>query len=142
LKARREKERALLQGGSGQAANSYYPSLAAWKEMEDAAVAFAKAVARKPCHIQNIGVTRNGIGTTHHEAGTLWMGSPGDSVTDTFGKFHHLANAYVAGPAVFPVIGSPNPSLTATTLARRTADGIVASRTLPASPAFKPLFTG
>jgi choline dehydrogenase-like flavoprotein len=116
--------------------------MTAWTEMENAAVALVKAVAGSPADIQNIGINRNGIGTTHHEAGTLWMGSPGQSVTDSFGKFHHLANAYVAGPAVFPVIGSANPSLTATTLARRTADAVVTSRTLPRSPAFKPLFTG
>src|SRR6266446_4188807 len=116
--------------------------MTAWKEMEDAAVALAQAVAGSAANIQNIAVNRNGIGTTHHEAGTLWMGSPGQSVTDSFGKFHHVANAYVAGPALFPVIGSANPSLTATTLARRTADAIVTSRTLPPSPAFKPLFTG
>lgn len=114
----------------------------AWKEMEDAAVALAKAVAGNPADIQNVNIKRNGIGTTHHEAGTLWMGLPGESVTDSFGKFHHLANAYVAGPALFPVIGSANPSLTATTLARRTTDAIVISRTIPPSPAFKPLFTG
>src|SRR5258708_1442137 len=116
--------------------------MAAWQEMENAAVAFAKAVAGNPADIQNIGINRSGIGPTHHEAGTLWMGAPRRSVTDSFGKFPHLANAYVAGPAVFPVIGSANPSLTATTLARRTADAIVTSRTLPASPAFKQLFTG
>jgi choline dehydrogenase-like flavoprotein len=116
--------------------------LTAWKEMEDAAVALAIAVAGSAADIQNITVNRNGIGTTHHEAGTLWMGSPGQSVTDSFGKFHHVANAYVAGPALFPVIGSANPSLTATTLARRTADAIVASHTAPASGTFKPLFTG
>src|SRR5215831_456389 len=116
--------------------------MAAWKEMEDAAVALAKAVAGNPADIHNINVSRNAIGTTHHEAGTLWMGAPGQSVTDTFGKFHHVANAYVAGPALFPVIGSANPSLTATTLARRTADAIVTSRTIAPNPAFKPLFTG
>ena len=60
------------------------------------------------------------------------MGPPGQSVTDSFGKFHHVANAYVAGPALFPVIGSANPSLTATTLARRTADAIVTSHDSPA----------
>ena len=114
----------------------------AWKEMEDAAVALVNAVAGGPSDIQNVQVNRNNIGTTHHEAGTLWMGSPGQSVTDSFGKFHHLANAYVAGPALFPVIGSANPSLTATTLARRTADAIAASQTLPPSPTFKTLFTG
>jgi hypothetical protein len=43
---------------------------------------------------------------------------------------------------LFPVIGSANPSLTATTLARRTADAIVASRTIAPDPAFRLLFTG
>src|SRR5207248_11387933 len=116
--------------------------MTAWKEMEDAAVALANAVAGGAANIQNVAVNRNAIGTTHHEAGTLWMGSPGQSVTDSFGRFHNLANAYVVGPALFPVIGSANPSLTATTLARRTADAIVARHALPPSPAFKSLFTG
>ena len=114
----------------------------AWQEMEDAAVALAKAVAGNSADIRNVKINRNKIGTTHHEAGTLWMGLPGQSVTDSFGKFHHLANAYVAGPALFPVIGSANPSLTATTLARRTAAAIVGSRTAAPDFAFKPLFTG
>jgi choline dehydrogenase-like flavoprotein len=114
----------------------------AWKEMEDAAVALLKAVAGNPADVQNIQINRNAIGSTHHEAGTLWMGDPGQSVTDSFGKFHNVANVYVAGPALFPVIGSANPSLTATTLARRTADAVVSSQTIPPNPAFTPLFTG
>jgi len=116
--------------------------LTAWTEMENAAVALLKAVAGNPADVQNIQVNRNAIGSTHHEAGTLWMGSPGDSVSDSFGKFHNVANAYVAGPALFPVIGSANPSLTATTLARRTADAVVASQTIAPSTTFKSLFTG
>jgi choline dehydrogenase-like flavoprotein len=69
---------------------------------------------------------RDGLGTTHHEAGTLWMGtSPGNSVTELNGRFHHITNAYVAGPALFPTIGSANPSLTALALARRTAAAVV-----------------
>ena len=118
--------------------------MTAWGEMEQAAVALIQAVAGSPGNIQNnaININRNNIGTTHHEAGTLWMGAPGQSVTDSFGKFHNLANTYVAGPALFPVIGSANPSLTATTLAGRTADAIVSTRTIPHSPGFKPLFTG
>jgi hypothetical protein len=64
---------------------------------------------------------RDGLGTTHHEAGTLFMGAARSSVTDTFGKFHGNANTYVAGPALFPTLGSANPSATAFSLARRTA---------------------
>jgi hypothetical protein len=57
---------------------------------------------------------RDGLGTTHHEAGTLWMDvDPAKSVTNLDGRFHHVTNAYVAGPAVFPTLGSANPSLTA-----------------------------
>jgi hypothetical protein len=116
--------------------------MTAWKEMEDAAVALAKGLAANPADIQNINVSRNKIGTTHHEAGTLWMGAPGQSVTDSFGKFHHIDNVYVAGPALFPVIGSANPSLTASTLARRTADAVVKSRTVASTATFKSLFSG
>ena len=57
--------------------------------------------------------------------------SPASSVTNLDGKFHHLRNTYVAGPALFPRLGSANPSLTALTLARRTAAAIV-QRAIPA----------
>ena len=71
---------------------------------------------------------RDGLGTTHHEAGTLWMGtSPNSSVTDLNGQLHHIRNAYVAGPALFPALGSANPSLTALALARQTASAVVSS---------------
>src|SRR3954447_6867706 len=61
---------------------------------------------------------RDKMGTTHHEAGPLWMGTnANDSVTNENGRFHHVGNAYVAGPAAFPSLGSPNPMLTGTALA-------------------------
>src|SRR5207244_4804271 len=41
--------------------------------------------------------------------------------------FHGRSNAYVVGPAVFPTLGSANPSLTALSLARRTAHAIVSA---------------
>ena len=85
---------------------------------------------------------RDGVGTTHHEAGTLWMGTePSTSVTDLNGRFHHRANVYVAGPALFPTLGSANPSLTALTLARRTAAAIM-TRSLQVEPGFRPVGTG
>ena len=85
---------------------------------------------------------RDGVGTTHHEAGTLWLGSdPATAVTDLNGRFHHVANAYVAGPALFPALGSANPSLTGLALARRTAFAIT-TKSLSAEPGFRPLGTG
>ena len=85
---------------------------------------------------------RDGLGTTHHEAGTLWMGSdPSASVTNLDGRFHHIANAYVAGPALFPALGSANPSLTALSLARRTATAIIET-SLPVEAGFRRLGNG
>jgi len=47
----------------------------------------------------------------------------------------------VAGPAIFPTLGSANPSLTALALARRTALAIVRD-SLAAEPDFRPLGSG
>jgi choline dehydrogenase-like flavoprotein len=112
-----------------------------WTAMDNAAVALARKLANDdPGNIEYLyngawqtappppGMGRDGLGTTHHEAGTLWMGSsPGNSVTDLNGRFHHVQNAFVAGPAVFPTLGSANPALTALALARRTALAISAA---------------
>jgi GMC oxidoreductase len=69
---------------------------------------------------------RDGLGTTHHEAGTLRMGdNPGDSVTDANCRFHSVKNTYVAGPALFPTTGSPNPMLTGIALTRRLGDHLL-----------------
>ena len=85
---------------------------------------------------------RDTMGTTHHEAGPLWFGTdPNDSVTNENARFHQVGNAYVAGPALFPTIGSPNPMLTGTALARRLGDSL--KRPKPqASAGFKLLFDG
>jgi hypothetical protein len=85
------------------------------------------------------GFWQDRLGTTHHEAGTLFMGAPGASITDTNGKFHGNANAYVAGPALFPSLGSANPSLTALSLARRTANAIISATTQAPAAGFAPL---
>lgn len=70
---------------------------------------------------------RDGLGTTHHEAGPLWMGEdPTRSVTGPDCRFHHVANAYALGPCLFPSIGSPNPMLTGVALARRLAEHLAA----------------
>ncbi len=114
-----------------------------WNTMDKAALDLANALANNdPIKIKVIAQTRDGLGTTHHEAGTLWMGtSANDSVTNLDGRFHHIANAYVAGPALFTTLGSANPSLTAIALARRSAEAVV-SNALGAEPGFVPLGTG
>jgi len=87
---------------------------------------------------------RDGLGTTHHEAGTLRLGEdPNKSVTDPNCRFHNITNAYVAGPALFPTIGSPNPMLTGIALARRLGDHLMPEPPLATpEPGFTYLFDG
>lgn len=125
-----------------------------WKAMDNVAFELALNLAQQPANIEywngqawqaarpapdtnGRGFWQDSLGTTHHEAGTLFIGQPGSSVADTNGRIHGLTNVYVAGPALFPTLGSANPSLTALSLARRTADTIVQA----AGPASQSGFT-
>jgi choline dehydrogenase-like flavoprotein len=86
---------------------------------------------------------RDRLGTTHHEAGTLAAGdNPAQSVTDADTKFHEVTNLYAAGPAVFPTVGSPNPMLTGTALARRLGDKLSEFTPAAPDPGFTMLFDG
>ena len=87
---------------------------------------------------------RDALSTTHHESGTLWMGTdPTTSVTDDFGRIWELDNCYVVGPAVLPRMGSPNPMLTGIALSRRTSERLFAAPAIPAVEAgFDYLFDG
>jgi len=112
-----------------------------WDAMDKAAAEVAKVFngGTMPEVLSN---GRDGMGTTHHEAGPLWMGDdPAKSVTNPDGRFHFVDNAYVAGPALFPTVGSPNPMLTGTGLARRTADLLLASMPHPVAPALEQGFS-
>jgi choline dehydrogenase-like flavoprotein len=127
-----------------------------WVAMDKAAFDLADKLAKAPGNIEywngqgwvaqrpqpdanGRGFWQDRLGTTHHEAGTLFMGQPASSVTDSNGKFHGVSNAYVAGPAVFPTLGSANPSLTALSLVRRTVAAVTASADQPAQSGFSAL---
>lgn len=111
-----------------------------WTAMDTAMVSIASAFAPgqpipTPGH--------DGLGTTHHEAGTLRMDADSTrGVTDANGRFHHTENLYAAGPALFPSIGSPNPMLTGIALSRRTGDLIMAPSAFAGDPGFEVLFDG
>jgi choline dehydrogenase-like flavoprotein len=113
-----------------------------WNAM-DAAMQKVAAIFANGQPMQVIQTNRDGLGTTHHEAGTLWMGTdPTRSVTDHQGRFHHTDNLYAAGPALFPSTGSPNPMLTGIALSRRTGDFIMAPPAFTADAGFESLFDG
>jgi choline dehydrogenase-like flavoprotein len=105
----------------------------------------AAAAGQRPSALVAFPRRRDGIGTTHHEAGTLWMGEdPARSVTNPDARFHYVENAYAVGPALHPSVGSPNPMLTGTALARRLADKVAPVPTsIPvADQGFQLLFDG
>jgi hypothetical protein len=113
---------------------------ALWGHMDQAALDLVKQVAGNPSNIEYLYDGRwqstppsldivsekmhDGLGTTHHESGTLWMGAPGNSVTNEDGRFHHISNAYVTDLSLFPAVGSANPVLIGLTLARKVASAI------------------
>jgi GMC oxidoreductase len=96
--------------------------------MERTMLSLARELAgNKPANLQVISSDRDGLGTTYHEAGTLWMGTnPATSVTDMNGRFHHIANAFCADQSLFVTVGSVNPTLTGLALAQKVAEAVVA----------------
>jgi len=111
----------------------------------------AQRLAQRLAALAAFKARRDDLGTTHHDAGTMRMGDNiADAVTNDVGRIHDTTNCYVAGPPLFPTVGSPNPMLTGVALGRRTGDLLNAS-VLPdpdpvASPQpdadFRPLFDG
>jgi hypothetical protein len=104
--------------------------------MDAAIIGLANQLAgNNAADIQITSQGRDGLGTTYHEAGTLWMGTnPATSVTDSNGRFHHVANAFCADQALFPTVGSVNPTLTGLVLARKVAQAAVALASGAAPP--------
>jgi choline dehydrogenase-like flavoprotein len=96
--------------------------------MDSAIFGLANQLAgNNPSDLQVTSQSRDGLGPTYHEAGTLWMGTnPQASVTDTNGRFHHIANAFCADQALFVTVGSVNPTLTGLVLSRKVAQAAVA----------------
>lgn len=114
-----------------------------WDAM-DAAADQVRQIFAAPAGAIDVARNRDGLGTTHHEGGTLRMGvSPTESVTTPHARLHHVVNAYVAGPALLPSLGSPNPMLSGVALARRIAEHLVLPLPPPQlEPNFQWLFDG
>jgi choline dehydrogenase-like flavoprotein len=96
--------------------------------MDTAILKLAEELAENdPDNFQITKKTRDGLGTTFHEAGTLWMGDPEDSVTNTNGRFHYIRNAYCTDQSLFVTVGSVNPALTGLVLTQKVARAVVNS---------------
>ena len=105
--------------------------------MDAAILSLANQLAgNNAANLQITSQDRDGLGTTYHEAGTLWMGTSAQtSVTDTNGRFHNVGNAFCADQSLFVTVGSVNPTLTGLVLARKVAQAAVALATGAAPPA-------
>ena len=102
-----------------------------WRRMRDACVALAAEMGGRGIQPED----RHEVGSTWHDAGTLFMGDePSASVTDTSGHFHHIGDAACVDQALFPTVGSANPVLTGLCLARKTAETIVARHVSEPAP--------
>jgi choline dehydrogenase-like flavoprotein len=136
-------QRAVVSIHDPRNASQTDPDRQLWDAMDQNALDIAKVFANSP-QPEVLGRRRDGMGTTHHESGGLWLGgSPNTSVTTPDCRFWHVDNAYVVGPAVFPTIGSPNPMLTGIALSRRLADHLIPKPvTTSVEPGFELIFDG
>jgi choline dehydrogenase-like flavoprotein len=55
---------------------------------------------------------RGAMPTIHLMGGTIMGNSAADSVTNSYGQTHEIANLWIAGPGIFPTSGAPNPTYT------------------------------
>ncbi|MFB2898419.1 family 16 glycoside hydrolase [Aerosakkonemataceae cyanobacterium BLCC-F50] len=100
-----------------------------------------------PIQFLNTEGGEDGLGTTYHESGTLWMGTDyTQSVTDVNGRFHHVSNAYCVDQAIFTTVGSANPVPTGLALSRKIARSIIERYTEVANvsdePGFETIYQG
>ena len=66
-------------------------------------------------------------GPMHIMGGTIMGTSRQNSVTNSYGQLHELANVMVAGPGLFPTSGGVNPTFTVHALAARSAEYLLAN---------------
>jgi choline dehydrogenase-like flavoprotein len=85
---------------------------------------------------------RDGLGSTHHEAGTLAMSAAANGAADEVGRLRASPNLYAVGPALLPTLGSPNPMLSGVALARRLAENLADLAPYQPEAGFTPLFDG
>lgn len=130
-----------------------------WKAMDDAALELAKVFADGG-EVQYLfppqGATaakalwkttppiddqmRDTLSSTHHEGGTLRMGSaPANSATDQWGRLWETDNLHAVGPALLPTLGSPNPMLSGVALAFRLGDHVLNEKPVSASEPMAPI---
>jgi choline dehydrogenase-like flavoprotein len=70
---------------------------------------------------------RGAMPTIHLMGGAIMGTSAADSVADSYGQTHEIANLWIAGPGLFPTSGASNPTYTILALSLRGAEHLAAS---------------
>ena len=65
---------------------------------------------------------RGNMPTIHLMGGTIMGASAGESVTNSYGQTHEIANLSIAGPGIFATVGASNPTYTILALSLRGAE--------------------
>ena len=76
----------------------------------------------KAAGAKEIWSARGAMPTIHLMGGTIMGTSAGNSVTNSYGQTHDIANLYVAGPGIFATAGASNPTYTIFALSLRGAE--------------------
>lgn len=80
------------------------------------------------------------LGSTYHEAGTLWMSDErSKGVVDVQGRFHSVDNVFCCDQSVFVTSGSANPVPTGLVVAKRVSEAIAPDHVV-SEPGFDDLF--
>src|ERR1700726_2953971 len=70
---------------------------------------------------------RGAMPTIHLMGGAIMGNGAADSVTNSYGQTHEIANLWIAGPGIFPTSGAPNPTYTIFALSLRGAEQLANS---------------
>jgi choline dehydrogenase-like flavoprotein len=91
--------------------------IALWNANFEESLKIAKATNAK-----EVWQGRTAPPTIHLMGGTIMGTSAANSVVDSFGQTHEIANLYCAGPGIFATAGASNPTYTIFALSLRGAE--------------------
>jgi len=92
-------------------------AVALWNANFEEGLKIAKATGAK-----EVWSARGNMPTIHLMGGTIMGANAGDSVTNSYGQTHEIANLYIAGPGIFATAGASNPTYTIFALSLRGAE--------------------
>ncbi len=95
--------------------------VAVWNANFDEGLRIAKAAGAKEAWS-----ARGNIPTIHLMGGTIMGTGAGNSVVNSYGQTHEIANLYVAGPGIFATGGASNPTYTIFAISLRGAEQLAA----------------